>query len=89
MTYIDANQTLEAFTASRRLCMDIDKVLDIDMGREDRTVGFIYDGGCYIEILDDGRFYLIIGRSEWIDRDLAKLEGILWERHYLTEFTGT
>lgn len=78
----------DAFVASRRLCMDIGKALNADMGREDRTVGFMYDHGCYIEIQDDGRFYLIIERSDWIDSDLDKLERILWAMHYLEESAG-
>jgi hypothetical protein len=73
--------TFEEFQASKVEVADLDKA-GIDMDRDTPVPGFVYDGSCWIEKMDDGQFFLLIETSDWIDADLAKLERILWSSHY-------
>lgn len=50
--------------------------------------GFKYDDSCYIACLDDGSFELTISNWSESDRDLTKLERILWAQWYLHEQEG-
>lgn len=77
--------TFEEFQASRVESADLGKAIDQpeyfqDKNGVDRVaVGYVYDGGCYIERLSDGRFYLIIFNEQWINADLGELEATLYE----------
>lgn len=41
--------------------------------------GFIYAGCYWIEQLDDGKFWVLVGRDEKISDDLSVLEEWLWD----------
>jgi hypothetical protein len=79
-------KTFEQFQATRTACDDLgahpnlapEWFLDAE-GNERTAAGFVYDGDCYIERLDDGRFYLIIANMEWTDDDRAALERELYQ----------
>ena len=43
----------------------------------------IYDGGCYIECLSDGSYFLQISINDWQGYDLERLERILYEEWYI------
>jgi hypothetical protein len=43
----------------------------------------VYDGGCYIECLADGSYYLQISNSDWQAYDLERLERILYKEWYI------
>lgn len=40
----------------------------------------VYEDGCFIICLSDGRFQLIIECSEWLSNDLESLEQLLYDR---------
>ena len=45
----------------------------------DDLQGFLIYCGLYIEVLTDGRYYLLVERSDYISEDLELLESILWD----------
>ena len=45
----------------------------------DDLQGFLIYSGLYIEVLTDGRYYLLVERSDYINEDLELLESILWD----------
>lgn len=85
-----AYTTFAAFQATRTECADIGAKFSFD---EDRTVsGFVYADCCYIENNtrqpELGKYYLLIGRGDWISDDLTKLEALLFVEHFQTEVDG-
>lgn len=75
--------TFEEFQASKRHVDDIAAAVGFC---DDQGVrgGHIYELGCYIEDHAEGHF-LLLERSDWIDRDLTKLERILYAQWYVPE----
>lgn len=43
----------------------------------------VYPGGCYIECLNTGDYFLQISQEEWQGYDLERLERILYEEWYI------
>ncbi len=69
---------LEQFRETGRDCDDIGAALSADFGDETPMRGRIYLDALYIERLPDGRWNLLIERSEWIE-SLPQLERRLYE----------
>ena len=77
--------TLEKFRASRRECDDLGTATCSEFydehGKVVKRAGYLYDGDCYVEKMDDGQLYLILFRDEYLvsaDR-LDELELRLYE----------
>lgn len=74
----------ETFQATRQPCADLgaatssEYFLDAD-GNETTAEGFLYDGDCYIQRLDNGSYYLILHNRQWTDANLENLERQLWQ----------
>lgn len=83
--------TFEAFCDSAKLLtvVQASKALNIppDWFEDDKAV-IQYEGKCYITVQNDGQFYLHIGRTEWVDHDLEKLEAILYQEWFVPEVMG-
>ena len=77
--------TFPEFQASRRESANVAEELGFYYVDEPVLPGFIYAEGGYIEKRPGDQFFCLIGRSDWLDKDLAKLERILWACHYLQE----
>jgi hypothetical protein len=84
--------TLGEFVATRREVDDTGLELGFDAGDGVSRRGYIYADCCFVDRHKDietgeetGEFWTIVERSDWLDRDLAKLERILWAEHYLFE----
>lgn len=43
------------------------------------------DGSCYIEILPDGKYFLVVGNRFWNSHDLPSLAFILYHNWYVYE----
>lgn len=75
-----ANMTLAEFVATR---VQTDN-LEVSLGGPSFDVvtkGYIYLGTFYIELHDNGKYYLPIERDEFESDNLEELEAILFERH--------
>ncbi len=46
-------------------------------------MGRVYADNCYIELLTDGRWYLLLSNEEYEDTDLTRLERRLYDDHYV------
>ena len=59
--------------------------LDIapDYFPEETTDLLVYPGGCYIECLDSGDYFLQIAQDEWQGYDLDRLERALYKEWYI------
>jgi hypothetical protein len=79
--------TLAAFlaTATRMSVAEAENCLGTHLTDSTAAAVWVYAGSAYIEELSDGRFYLVIGRSEWLDADRDLLAGILYRDYWLPE----
>lgn len=80
----------EDFQKSGRVVSDLGKVLADEI--YDGIAGFVYDGDCYISIAlesENGKYHLLIERSEWQSDNLVELEETLWASHYVIEHDVT
>jgi len=68
-------KTLDEWAESRTQRDNINEALGLD---DENRPGYEYDGG-YIYGPEDGKYSLIIERSEWSSTCLERLEGILYE----------
>jgi len=75
--------TFPQFQQSKKWSDNVHAELNGHYGDDPVIPGFIYDDG-HIEKHDDD-YYLVIGREAWLDKDLTKLERILWSQWYLAE----
>ena len=78
--------TLAQFQATRRAVSDLASELGIDASYfedESRTprkaAGFVYTDDCYIDLMEDGRFHLILFRDEYVSDNLGELEDKLFQ----------
>lgn len=77
---------MTAFETWRSTGQDVECLADHDIP-EVEAPGRLYDGGAWIEKVDDenaatiGRWYLLIENCQWSGNDLGALEWLLWERH--------
>jgi len=69
---------LEQFVATRVRVLDLAKVPNL-AGVATDAPGFVYCGRFWIECETDGSFYLPLASYEHTSRDLAELEGLLFE----------
>ena len=88
--------TFEQFIASRRHVADLEKELGINI-YDDPSIpcpGYVYLDSFYIEESCDnwtdlakegGRYFLIIGRVDWLSDDLDLLERTLWDKFVKNE----
>jgi hypothetical protein len=90
--------TFEEFVASKqwRELTAFDQSLEDEQGNT--REGWVYADSFWIESVqgdhwpehcrEEGKWYLIVERSEWIDDDLSKLERILWDEFAAGEING-
>jgi hypothetical protein len=81
--------TFEEFQASKRHVDDLGKEINCDMGFDNPVPGFLYaDSSLYIEkrhegwhpmVKEEGQYYLLLGRMDWISDNLTDLERRLYE----------
>ncbi len=82
--------TFEQFQATRDYSNDIgEKIGEARWDREDQpAIGYIYLGSLYIEEVqphwpkaarDAGKWYLLIGNTDWVSNDLESLERKLFD----------
>ncbi len=86
---IGDKMTFEQFRASRRYCEDIGTAIsDARWESEPPAKGYLYLDVLYIEEAQphwpasakaQGKWYLLIGRNEWITDDLGALEHKLYD----------
>tara|TARA_R100000664_G_scaffold20619_1_gene29860 strand:- start:204 stop:479 length:276 start_codon:yes stop_codon:yes gene_type:complete len=57
---------------------------DDDIINETKNGIYRYHLGAFIQILDTNEYYCLIGCDDYLNNDLAKLEKILYNEHYLT-----
>ena len=75
--------TFTEFQATKRVVADLGvEFQDLSLAG---VSGLIYADFCYIENRPEGQFYLIVGRGDWMSDDLASLERILDDEHYVYE----
>lgn len=81
--------TLDEFTKTR-VMVHISQETEFEdlYGNSGIISGFKYADSCYIACLDDGSFELTIENWSKSDRDLTKMERILWGQWYLYEQEG-
>lgn len=88
MTY-ETNLPFKEWQSKARL-MPVKKgaaALDLDPSYfpEETTDLLVYPGDCYIECLDSGDYYLIIGNREWQGYSLAVIEQELYDGWYAVQ----
>ena len=74
--------TFEQFQASKARETREDYAEKIGMYAEDIAAAHVltyFDGTAYIEDNEGKGYYLILGRSDWLDPDLTKLERLLFD----------
>lgn len=74
-------KTIDDFRSSKVLAgSENDLLMSADVKQ-----GYVYDGCCFIEVMGDGSYGLIIGNAEYYDDDLASLEEVLYREWYVRE----
>jgi hypothetical protein len=72
----------EQFAATRTEVSDLGAALGVaDMNG---IAAYLYEAGC-IEKTDDNSFLIHIGNQKWLDKDLSKLERILYDVWYVPQ----
>lgn len=81
--------TYDEFLASKRRTETVCHDIGFDDGEPERG-GFIYADCCYIEdapheLIERGKYFLLIERFDWISDDLEEMQKILWACHYVRD----
>lgn len=84
--------TFEQFQATRREETDPMEMMNLSGHCEGEVIhrcAHVYDGDCwimeYLPGIRDKKYWLNICIEEWEEDDLAKLERILYDEHYVSE----
>ena len=76
--------TFEEFQKTRTYCQDLRPITEFDESRDGYVYTYKYPNGdswtgLYIEMSEDGGYYLILDNQDWITSDLESLERKLFE----------
>jgi hypothetical protein len=82
MSAKQSNLSFNEFVAQRKQVADIG--LEIGVSEMEGQQGYVYPGGCYIEVSED-EFFLVIGNQDWLEKDLGQLERLLYGNWYVSQ----
>lgn len=82
------NLTFEQFLNSKKI-ISAKEWCEINGAEEDSIAGNqvvdFADGSCYVEIMPEGNYFLVIGNRFWTSHDLPSLAFILYHNWYVYE----